>query len=225
MFGESEMNIVDKIVRGDVYRKTRLHDEQGNFADAACFTSLPKSIWTYLMFKLTGRAPELPWISYNAIERIDRVLSADANVLEFGSGSSTMWFARRCGFLHSIEHDEVWHRRISSLLERDGLTNVRYDLKTRQDYTDLGEYEAPFFDFCLVDGVERLRSVERAIPMIKSGGFIFLDNSDHIDVEGERPMAVKPIVAAAEKAGGTVDYFTDFAPTQLHANQGLLARL
>ena len=219
------MNIVDKIIRGDECRKTRLHDEQGNFAAAACFSSLPKSIWTYLMFKLTGDAPELPWISYNAMERIERVLSADARVLEFGSGSSTMWFARRCGFLLSIEHNEIWHRKVTEILERNGLSNVRYDLKTQQDYTDIGDYEAGFFDFCIVDGVNRLQCVESAIPLIKSGGFLFLDNSDHIDVEGERREAVALMTEAAAKAGNEVEYFTDFAPTQLHANQGLLARL
>lgn len=219
------MNIVDKIIRGDECRKTRLHDEQGNFAGAACFSSLPKSIWTYLMFKLTGDAPELPWISYNAMERIERVLSADARVLEFGSGSSTMWFARRCGFLLSIEHNEIWHRKVTEILERNGLSNVRYDLKTQQDYTDIGDYEAGFFDFCIVDGVNRLQCVESAIPLIKSGGFLFLDNSDHIDVEGERRKAVALMTEAAAKAGNEVEYFTDFAPTQLHANQGLLARL
>lgn len=217
------MKIVDKIVRGDEIRKTRFHDELGNFVGPAGLSNLPRAVWTHFVFRLAGRGPLLPWISYNAMERIDRALDADANVLEFGSGMSTIWFARRCGFLHSIEHDEGWHGRVSRLLERNGLSNVRYDLKTRRDYTDIGDYEAPFFDFCLVDGIERLRCVERAIPLIKRGGLIFLDNSDV--GEAERREAVALIAAAAGKAGGEVDYFTDFAPTQLHANQGLLARL
>ena len=113
----------------------------------------------------------------------------------------------------------------TEILERNGLSNVRYDLKTQQDYTDIGDYEAGFFDFCIVDGVNRLQCVESAIPLIKSGGFLFLDNSDHIDVEGERRKAVTLMTEAAAKAGNEVEYFTDFAPTQLHANQGLLVRL
>lgn len=217
------MNFVDRIVRGDEIRKTRFHDEKGIFVGASGISNLPRAVWTYLVFRLVGRAPVLPWISYNAIERIDRALDADAHVLEFGSGMSTIWFARRATFVHSIEHDEGWYRKVSRLLEKNRITNVRYDLNSPHNYADVSEYDAPFFDFCLVDGIERLRCVERAIPLIKSGGLIYLDNSDV--GEAERRKAVALITAAAEKAAREIDYFTDFAPTQLHANQGLLGRV
>ena len=217
------MNIVGKIVRGDEIRKTRFHDEQGNYVGAAGLSNFPKSIWTNLAFRLTGNGPLVPWISYNALERIEQALHGDANVLEFGSGLSTIWFARRCAFLHSIEHNEDWHRKVTKLLEREGLTNVRYDLKGEEEYTDIGDFEAPFFDFCLVDGARRLHCVERAIPLIKPGGILYLDNSDV--GEAERRQAVALMTEAARKAGNAVEYFTDFAPTQLHANQGLLIRL
>ncbi len=218
------MNIVEKIVRADANRKTRFHDEQENLVAAGvALRNLPRAAWTYLLWKLTGRRPMLPWISYDAINRIDGLLGPDSRVLEFGSGLSTLWFAERCRWLHSVEHDEGCYGLVSGLLESRGLVNVGYELRTADDYAELSDYEAPAFDFCIVDGIERLRCVENAIPLIVRGGFIFLDNSDV--GEPERQRAVALMRAAAERAGGAVEFFTDFAPAQVHANQGMLAKL
>ena len=64
------MNIVDKIFRGDEFRKSRLHDEQGNLVAAEGLSNFPKAAWTYVALKLADRRPVLPWISYNAIEKL-----------------------------------------------------------------------------------------------------------------------------------------------------------
>ncbi len=217
------MNFIGKVIRGDDFRKTRFHDEKGNITDLSGLPSIPKGFFSFIIFKLFGYRQFLPWISYNAIDRIESILETSSNVLEFGSGMSTIWFAERYRFVHSIEHDEVWHRRVSEDLKKRKLTNVRYDLRTDTDYADLAEYDEPIFDFCIVDGIKRLQCVMSAIPTIKSGGFIFLDNSDV--GEPERRQAEAIILAAADERRGEVEYFVDFAPTQIHANQGMLARL
>ena len=62
----------EKVVRGDGGRKTRFHDEQGKLAGVAGLSNLPRAVWANFVFRLVGRSPQLPWISYNAIERIDR---------------------------------------------------------------------------------------------------------------------------------------------------------
>ena len=48
--------------------------------------------------------------------------------LEYGSGISTIYFARKTGNLVSIEHDKIWHEHIRTLLAKSKLSNVNYIL-------------------------------------------------------------------------------------------------
>src|SRR5438874_13577508 len=92
-----------RLIKGDGIRKSRLHNYNGQFLDAAGFLYLPQSILTTLSLKLAHRRPELPWLGFRAIKHLDRLIKPDWRVLEFGSGMSTIWFARRCATLVSIK--------------------------------------------------------------------------------------------------------------------------
>ena len=219
------MNIVAKIVRGDDFRKTRLHDEKGDFIELRSLPNIPRAILSFILNKIFSYQPYLPWISYNAIKRIEELIKPDWKVIEFGSGMSTIWFVKRCSFVYSIEHNEDWYNKISNLLKKKKLTNVKYYLrKADNSYSDLSEYKDQFFDFCLVDGINRLSCVENVIQKIKVGGFLYLDNSD-VHRDPERQRAEEIILDAAKDRNGTVEYFIDFCPTQIHANEGMLAML
>lgn len=219
------MNLFAKIVRGDDFRKTRLHDEKGNLVELRSLPNVPKAVLAFALYKIFNLRPYLPWISYNAIKRMGNLVRPDWKIVEFGSGMSTLWYAKRCGFLHSIEHNESWHMEISDLLQKENLINVKHDLRsTDESYSDLSDYKDRFFDFCMVDGINRLSCVESAIQKIRSGGLIYLDNSD-VCGDPERQRAEEIILDAAKDRNGTVEYFVDFAPTQIHANEGMLARL
>ena len=63
------MNPIRKIVAGDDFRKTRLHDSKGNFIDRRAWSSLPKAAGGWLAMKLFDRRPALPWLAYNVITR------------------------------------------------------------------------------------------------------------------------------------------------------------
>lgn len=219
------MNLLFKVIRGDDFRKTRLHDEKGNLVDLRILPNVPRAVLTFLLYKIFNQRPYLPWVSFNAIKRIENLLRHDWKILEFGSGMSTIWFAKRCGFLQSIEHNENWYLKISNLLRKENLTNVKYDLRSTDDsYSDLSDYEDQSFDFCLVDGINRLSCTEIALKKIKVGGFIYLDNSD-VQSDPERQKAENIILAAVRNRNGTVEYFVDFAPTLIHPVQGMLASL
>ena len=54
---------------------------------------------------LNGKTPldlELPWFSYAAIDFLKQYLRADMRVGEYGSGGSTLFFARRTKSVFSI---------------------------------------------------------------------------------------------------------------------------
>ena len=140
------------------------------------------------------RHPDEPWITRGAIEFCRNTLSKDFIGLEWGSGRSTLWFAHRMSHLTSVEHDESWFRQISSKISELGATNISYL------YRPLGHPESvviPFeerltssyvavadtfandsLDFVVVDGHYREACIEAALPKLKAGGFLLLDNSN-----------------------------------------------
>lgn len=56
--------------------------------------------------------PDNPWLCRDAIVILEKLLSKDDLVLEFGSGRSTKSFSKRCKYVYSIEHNPDWYLRV-----------------------------------------------------------------------------------------------------------------
>jgi predicted O-methyltransferase YrrM len=157
----------------------------------------------------------LPWYTYPCIEWLAPRLQATDVVFEFGSGSSTLWYAQRVARVIAVEHDPAWFSRLASVAP----TNVELELRQAapDEVGKLGPESgvsayvaviecspARFFDVVVVDGMERLTCVRSALPQLKDDGLLILDNSD-------RP-AYRPVVEYLDDQGmGRIDFF-GFAP-------------
>jgi len=108
---------------------------------------------------------------------------------EWGSGRSTVWFARRCRKVHSIEHNPGWFEKVLEMLRADRLENV--DLQDRHvpESVRFADGDRPYvsaidahakgsFDFAIVDGKFRDRCALRAVDYWRPGGLLILDNCD-----------------------------------------------
>src|SRR5438874_4881676 len=122
------MNLFERIVRADEYRKTRLHDQKGHRVDLAGLVYAPHSLVTTVL-RFIGYRPLIPWMPYRAARALNRIITREMRVLEFGSGGSTVWLARRAGSVHSIEHEIAWYEQMSDQLRKHRLTNVTYELR------------------------------------------------------------------------------------------------
>ncbi len=206
----------------------RFRDAKGNRIDGiGLLLNAPRAFTSHLLYLLFGYRPFIPWLSYRAIAALDELIQPQWKILEFGSGMSTRWLARRCSFLHSIENEPGWHQVVSRQLERERLDHVRYELRKRDSYADLQQYPNGFFDFVLVDGLMRSECVRQALPKIRAGGWIYLDNSD-ADPDspgGDMRIAEQLLHEAVASRQGSLRYFVDFAPTQFFVNQGALVQL
>jgi len=220
------MNLIEKIVRADKCRKTRLHDEKGNRVtfprllgngSRACLTGIGRVVF--------GLHPECPWISYDAIRCLRRHLTASSKVLEFGSGMSTIWLARHASQVQSVENYEPWHKRVSHLLEKHGIRNVNYKFAaTKSEYVHPDFNGQNEYDLILVDGAFRSDCIRNSIPFLKPGGILYLDNSDKDSGPrgGDVRLAEEFALDHAKRTHSAVTYYTDFAPTQFTPNQGLM---
>jgi predicted O-methyltransferase YrrM len=155
------------------------------------------------------------------------ILDHDARVVEFGSGMSTLWLARRAGFVLSVEDDAGWHDAVQAKLSRHRLGNVRLELRGERDYADLSGFPDRYFDFALVDGSARHDCVVAALAKLKPGGWLYLDNTDKDMTRpgGDLRRAEAALLDAVDASGGDVRTFVDFAPGNFFVEQGMLARL
>lgn len=221
--------MLTKIISGDTLRKTRLHDEKGNFIGLGRLIShAPQAMFTGALRLALDYRPQVPWISYSAIEVLEHFLNKSARVLEFGSGMSTIWYAEHAGEVFSVENYRPWFDKVSSLLERKKVQNVTYRFADDPHaYSRFMENDAAGFDLVMVDGSHRSACVATASKLLRPGGVLYLDNSDKDSTlrGGDMRLAEEFALRFAKERGATVTYFTDFAPTQVFVQQGMMVRL
>jgi predicted O-methyltransferase YrrM len=219
--------MLERLIRGSPHRRTRFHDEKGNRVDVIGALYAPAAFATALAKAVFGFRLERPMISYRAVRYLNVLIQPTWRIVEFGSGASTVWLARRCAFLLSIENDPTWHAQIGTRLRRQGFRHVRHELRTGLAYCDLAEFPDGSFDFALVDGSMRAECVANTVAKIRPGGWLYLDNTDK-DIgrpDGDMRRAEVALLDAVRQRGGTARYFTDFAPGNFFVEQGLLVRL
>jgi SAM-dependent methyltransferase len=152
-----------------------------------------------------GKTPldlELPWFSYGAIDFLEAFLQPHMTVGEYGSGGSTLFFARRTKRVFSIEDNPKWFELVSARLQQKGLTNATlklcpFDFKKPVGFENSAYLHAlpeERFDVIVVDGSEEWTQVRpicfaKAEPRVKPGGIIVVDDSWRYPVLREKNCA------------------------------------
>lgn len=132
--------------------------------------------------------PDQPWLTRAANQILADYLRDGDIGLEFGSGRSTLWFARRTKHLTSVEHNENWHASVAAMLKDAQLPNVDLHLvpqdKAPDDALDAAyvrmteRFATGSLDFVLVDGVYRDCCALKALRVIRPGGLLIIDNAN-----------------------------------------------
>ena len=208
------MSAWTRLLAGSPNNKSRLHDQLGALVPGSrLLRNGPRALASGLARLLAGYRTERPWISYDAQVVIARHLSPASRVLEFGSGMSTLWYGRHAGQVISLEHDRQWHELIARRLEGLGNVDCRYVEDTE---TYLARTPDEAFDLIMIDGRARLICTLFAMTHLAPGGIIYLDNCD------KHPEPRRLLFDFAQKRGLPAREFTDFAPTQLFVQRGLM---
>lgn len=222
-------SILSRLLAGSESRKTRLHDEKRNLVGAGRLVAhAPLALVTGCLRLAIGYRPELPWISYSAIAVLKANLTKSSRVLEFGSGMSTIWYAKRAGNVYSVEDYKPWFDKVNEIIKRRGLRNIHYQFANAAPrYSSFMANDQTGFDLVMVDGSHRSACIDNAARLIRPGGILYLDNSDKDSGSGGGDMRLAEELALrlASETGARVTYFTDFAPTQLFVQQGLMVEL
>lgn len=171
------------------------------FLDEATPKELHKCLLAWRLFKreygylrslkenqcVNANGEPIPWYTYPAIEQLRLWDFSDCDILEYGCGNSTKWWASRTKTITSIESSKLWYEIVLQnkpdncrliLSEVDSNTIVPKQIEEYINVIDKLE----FFNVIIIDGVDKLsarkRCTEKAISHLKSGGLLVVDNSD-----------------------------------------------
>jgi predicted O-methyltransferase YrrM len=150
------------------------------------------------------RHPEAPWLTRQANAFLESFLRPTHVGLEWGSGRSTLWLARRIGALTSVEDGEDWYAEIERRLGAAGIANVRYRLcpPGRGDaaYVEVAdEFDDASLDFALVDGSFRCLCANRALAKLRPGGVLVVDNANRFLPSASRSPKSVPSHASGRR--------------------------
>lgn len=197
--------------------------------------------WLHSM-QSTPMQEKRPWLSFEATDFIEKRLTKDQVVFEYGSGASTLYFAQRVSRIISLEHHARWYDQIQERLLKDNITNCTYFLVkpvatpelVNCDYGDpqtyisrkkayrgfsfrdyvlkIKEHPDDYFDLVVVDGRARLSCVYHAQAKVKPGGYLLLDDSQRT-----RYRPLKKLLNSWEMTQffGPVPYETNFVETTI----------
>lgn len=150
----------------------------------------------------------VPWMNFEVISFLGDWLMEEMHVYEYGSGGSTLFISSRVKQVHSIEHNAEWFNKVKSVIKKEEIKNVDYrlfspffDLHNAGKKCDnplyylscmeefksfnfenyvrsIDQFPDFYFDLVIVDGRARPSCIKHAIPKIKKGGVLLVDNAD-----------------------------------------------
>lgn len=170
-----KFNITSKIASEDIYEKLI-----NSLSTTRTLTYIKNRtielIYRYLFYKE-------PWLTPSANKKLNSLIKKNFIGFEFGSGRSTLWFAKRCASICSVETSEFWRNKILKNASSENLNNIEIHFvdESTKDFQDqylkkIKSIKNMSLDFVLIDGKFRDRSTLESIPKIKSGGLLIIDN-------------------------------------------------
>jgi hypothetical protein len=119
----------------------------------------------------------IPWVTYSFIDFIKDRLNTDLSLFEYGSGNSTLFYAKRVKRVVSVEHNEAWYKKIAG--EKAANAEMIFTkLETNGEYSQKAKLLNELFDVIIVDGRDRVNCCKHSVEALSRTGVIILDDSE-----------------------------------------------
>jgi len=123
---------------------------------------------------------EYPWIVPEAVQTLHYFVKPHHEVIEYGAGGSTLFFARRAKHVTSFESSSEWATKVMAEAEKKGIKNIEMHVTpTTYDCPDLSgrQFDVALIDCCEIDRRVALKS---ALRLLRPGSILAIDNYDAI---------------------------------------------
>ena len=132
-----------------------------------------------------------PWIVPESLNALKSIIQSSWDVFEWGSGGSTVFWAKHCNSVVSIEHNTEWIKRTSDLLNKHEVdrskVNLQYCSGKPDKFRSYADTIKSFgmFDLVYIDGEASSRGwcLTNALDHVEPGGYLLLDNSNWLKRE------------------------------------------
>lgn len=166
----------------------------------------------------SGAGAAQPWLSYAAIDWLEANIRPNWKVLEYGLGSSSLWWAEHVGALTIIEHDPLWIERLGDRLP--SWVQLVFIDQADPLYRDYAVQEmaagAPAWDVISVDGKRRNSVIKRAAKAVQPGGLLLFDDSQKV-------RYAKPLAKLVRRGFEALDFW-DAKPLQSYTGKTTILR-
>jgi predicted O-methyltransferase YrrM len=144
-----------------------------------------------LLRRDTAASAATPWWNERAVRYLSQHLRRGSRVFEWGSGASTVWLMSQGAEVTSIEHNPDWRAKVVArcpsanvqLIPGTAAGHVTTELGDGQQFYDdyvaaIDRAEDASLDVVIVDGMSRLACAKRAVPKLRPGGLLVVDDTD-----------------------------------------------
>lgn len=184
-----------------VVRKFAVLHKHGVFLDEATPAQLNTSLRAWRVVKrdqgylrslsegqcVDGQGHPIPWYTYPATEQLAKWDFSACDVLEYGSGNSTLWWGARARTVTAVENSQEWYEQVRPRLAENVTLLLREVDMEHPDPAQVERYVEAVdglgeFDVIVVDGVNlegvRQACAMRALGHLRPGGLFIVDNAD-----------------------------------------------
>lgn len=139
-----------------------------------------------------------PWYTKPFLDILSTWDVSNWEVLEWGGGYSTVWWASHCKSVTTIDHDAMWTSSIQTYLNKLGLKNVIIKVHPimhaigipigianggeNSSYVTTIDEDHKLYDCIIIDGVFRNDCAVKALRHIKPNGIIILDDANRASI-------------------------------------------
>ncbi|MFW2831518.1 hypothetical protein [Sphingomonas sp. ID0503] len=121
---------------------------------------------------------KVPWFNYAMVRLLRERVRPDMRIFEYGSGFSTLWWAKHARSVAAVEHHDGWAAQVSEMIaEYKNASLEHVPLDEDGEYCRAVRRAEGEFSIVVVDGRDRVNCMWQSLDKLTPDGIVLFDNS------------------------------------------------
>ena len=130
----------------------------------------------YTQSAVDAKGEPIPWINYSMLHFLSSRLPKHISLLEFGSGNSTLYWAKKVRQVVTIEHNPLWIDYIRKQFSE--ISNIQLlTAENDEKYETAPKTLNLKFHMIIIDGCRRVECARYAIKYLSEDGCVLVDDT------------------------------------------------